>query len=230
MSIADSPASTAKQPNVVSPTHLNLRKAAGLIRNGGVVVAPSDTNLALTLDPWNRAAVERAFAIKRRPPTSPLTLFVRTPQEWRDYTVVPDSLVVPVERLTEAFWPGPFNIILPRNTRVPDHLVCGGPTVAIGCLSNPTMQSLLEHTGGPVAMTSANLSGQADGVLVDLDLAVAQIGDSVDMVIRGGSQGTTASSTIVTLVDDRFRIQRAGDITADQVRAALGDRAELLAD
>ncbi|MDH6117271.1 L-threonylcarbamoyladenylate synthase [Kitasatospora sp. GAS204B] len=214
---------------VVHPTDDNLRVAAELITNGGVVVAPSDTNLALTLDPWNRAAVERAFAIKRRPPTSPLTLFVRDPQDWRDYTVVPQSLVTPVERLTAAFWPGPFNIILPRNTRVPDHLVCGGPTVAIGCLSNPTIQRLLEFTQKPVAMTSANLSGQADGVLVDLDLAVTQIGEAVDLVIRGGNQGTTLSSTIVTLVDGRFRIQRAGDVTAEQIRAALGDRADLLA-
>ncbi len=228
MTTIDSPA--ARSTNVVHPTDSNLRKAAELIINGGVVVAPSDTNLALTMDPWNSAAVERAFAIKHRPPTSPLTLFVRQPGEWRDYTVVPQALVPAVDRLTEAFWPGPFNIILPRNSRVPDHLVCGGPTVAIGCLSNPTVQRLLEFTAKPVAMTSANLSGQADGILVDLDLAVAQIGNAVDLVIRGGNQGTTASSTIVTLVEGKFRIQRAGDVTADQVRTALGSQAGLLVD
>ncbi|MEW2291343.1 L-threonylcarbamoyladenylate synthase [Streptomyces sp. NPDC006743] len=218
------------EANVVAPTERNLQIAGELVRNGGVVVAPSDTNLALTMDPWNSAAVERAFAIKRRPPTSPLTLFVRHPQEWQEYTQVPEALREAVRRLTDAFWPGPFNIVLPRNTRIPDHLVCGGPTVAIGCLSNPTVQRLIETTGRPVAMTSANLSGQADGVLVDLDLAVEQIGQSVDMVVKGGHQGTTASSTIVTAATVPFRVLRLGDITADQIRAALGDLAHLLED
>nr|BFD87688.1 L-threonylcarbamoyladenylate synthase [Streptomyces sp. Xyl84] len=216
--------------NVVAPTERNLQIAGELVRNGGVVVAPSDTNLALTMDPWNSAAVERAFAIKRRPPTSPLTLFVRHPQEWQEYTQVPEALREAVRRLTDAFWPGPFNIVLPRNTRIPDHLVCGGPTVAIGCLSNPTVQRLIETTGRPVAMTSANLSGQADGVLVDLDLAVEQIGQAVDMVVKGGHQGTTASSTIVTAATVPFRVLRLGDITTDQIRAALGDLAHLLED
>lgn len=216
--------------NVAAPTDENLRIAGDLIRTGGVVVAPSDTNLALTLDPWNRAAVERAFAIKRRPPTSPLTLFVRHPQEWQEYTDVPAELAEAVRRLAEAFWPGPFNIVLPRNQRIPDHLVCGGPTVALGCLSNPTLQRLIEFTGKPVAMTSANLSGQADGVLVDLDLAVRQIGPSVDMVIRGERQGTTASSTIVTAATVPFKVLRLGDITHAHIRDALGDLAHLLED
>ncbi len=221
---------TPTEANVVAPTEGNLQIAGDLVRNGGVVVAPSDTNLALTMDPWNRAAVERAFAIKRRPPTSPLTLFVRHPQEWQEYTEVPEALREAVRRLTEAFWPGPFNIVLPRNTRIPDHLVCGGPTVAIGCLSNPTIQKLIEAVGRPVAMTSANLSGQADGVLVDLDLAVEQIGQAVDMVVKGGHQGTTASSTIVTAAGVPFKVLRLGDITAEQIREALGDLAHLLED
>ncbi|WP_424213002.1 L-threonylcarbamoyladenylate synthase [Streptomyces sp. BI20] len=224
--------STTSEPQVTvaEPTDENLRTAGELIRGGGVVVAPSDTNLALTLDPWNQAAVERAFAVKRRPPTSPLTLFVRHPQEWQEYTEVPEDRREAVRRLADAFWPGPFNIVLPRSPRIPDHLVCGGPTVAIGCLSNPTIQRLIEFTGRPVAMTSANLSGQADGVLVDLDLAVRQIGPAVDMVVRGEHQGTTASSTIVTVTDQGIRVLRLGDITHDHIKAALGDLAHLLED
>ncbi|MFF1925222.1 L-threonylcarbamoyladenylate synthase [Streptomyces sp. NPDC058221] len=218
------------EANVVEPTAHNLRVAGDLVRNGGVVVAPSDTNLALTMDPWNSAAVKRAFAIKRRPATSALTLFVRHPQEWEGYTAVPEEHREAVRRMTDAFWPGPFNIVLPRTTRIPDHLVCGGPTVAIGCLANPTIQQLIEQVGRPVAMTSANLSGQADGVLVDLDLAVEQIGQSVDMVVKGGHQGTTASSTIVTAATVPFKVLRLGDITHADIKKALGDLGHLLED
>jgi L-threonylcarbamoyladenylate synthase len=57
---------------ILESTEANLALAAQCIRDGGVVVAPSDTNMALTLDPWNEAAIERAFRIKNRPPTSAL--------------------------------------------------------------------------------------------------------------------------------------------------------------
>jgi L-threonylcarbamoyladenylate synthase len=123
---------------VVPPTESNLRLAADLVRGGGVIVTPSDTNLALTMDPWNSAAIRRAFAIKRRPATSPLTLFLCHPGDWARYTTVPEHLRAVIDDLVDAFWPGPFNIVLPRNELVSDDLVCGGPTVALGCLSNPT--------------------------------------------------------------------------------------------
>ncbi|WP_092537257.1 Sua5/YciO/YrdC/YwlC family protein [Actinomyces ruminicola] len=69
---------------------------------------------------------------------------------------------------------------------VPDFLVRGGGTVALGVLSSPTLQRLLGFTGRPVAMTSANLSGRADGVLVDLELMSEQIGDEVDLILGAG--------------------------------------------
>jgi len=195
---------------ILEPTEENLRNAADCIRTGGVVVAPSDTNLALTLDPWNEAAIERAFEIKERPPNKPLTIFVRDPEDWREYGVDDSGLA---EAFVEAFWPGPLNVVVERTDAVPDPLVCGGETVAIGCLGNPTWRRLADHAGQPLAMTSANISGRADGRLVDLDLAVEQVGDRVDYVIEGGARGTTKSSTIVDLTGERS-ILRRGDITA----------------
>ncbi|KAF0109738.1 MAG: putative translation factor [Rhodospirillaceae bacterium] len=69
-------------------------------------------------------------------------------------------------------------------------------------------------------MTSANLSGQADGVLVDMALAIAQVGDAVDYILEGGNQDTTMSSTIVDLSGPP-RILRHGDITANALAAVL---------
>lgn len=69
-------------------------------------------------------------------------------------------------------------------------------------------------------MTSANLSGQADGILVDLDLAVEQIGDVVDMVLTGEANNTTKSSTIISLAG-RPQILRHGDITQAQMNDVM---------
>ncbi|MDO4901795.1 L-threonylcarbamoyladenylate synthase [Actinomyces sp.] len=159
--------------------------------------------------------------MKRRPATSPLTLLLRHSGDWERYTRVPAADRATVQALAAAFWPGPFNLVLPRSDAVPDFLVRGGSTVALGVLSNPTLQRLLDLVGRPVAMTSANLSGRADGVLVDLKLASEQIGDAVDLILEGGHQGTTASSTIVKVQDGRVTILRQGDVRPGAIRAAL---------
>ena len=203
----------------LEPTPEGIATAADCICDGGVVVAPSDTNLALTLDPWNEAAIERAFRIKNREPTDPLTLFIRDPDDWRRWATADNDAAV--NALVDAFWPGPLNIILERTDAVPDRVVAGGETVALGCLSNPTWRKLSQAVGQPLCMTSANLTGQADGQLVDLDLAVEQVGDRVDYILDGEAQGTTQSSTIIDLTGSEPTILRDGDITAADLDAAV---------
>lgn len=221
--------SAATMRKIMQPTDAALRKAADIILQGGVIIAPSDTNLALALDPWNKAAVQRAFAIKRRPVDAPLTLFPREPEDWEAYTNVPTVDRPTVQALVRAFWPGPFNIVLPRNNRVPSFLVCGGDTVAISVITNPTIHRLLGFTGRPIAMTSANLHGQASGMLVDVATATEQVGDAVDMILEGGRQGaTTCSTTIVELNRGTLSILRQGDVSADAIsQSVAGQRVHL---
>ncbi|MWC28333.1 L-threonylcarbamoyladenylate synthase [Paenibacillus sp. MMS18-CY102] len=204
----------AEHNKVLEPNEPNFRKAAECVVNGGIVIAPSDTNLALTLNPWKDDAIERAFAIKNRPATSALTLFFLEPDEWKDYAEAADPGLV--QAFADAFWPGPLNIILPKKPSISDRMVCGGSTVALGCLSNPVWRGMMKYTNMPVAMTSANLSGQADGVLVDLDLALRQVGGNVDYILKGEAQGTTKSSTIIDLTGEP-RITRFGDLTREQL-------------
>jgi L-threonylcarbamoyladenylate synthase len=200
---------------LLEPTSEGIETAAECIRDGGVVVAPSDTNLALTLDPWDEAAIERAFAIKNREPTDPLTLFIEEPGEWDRWgrSDRPER----VEALVDAFWPGPLNIVVEKTAAVPDRVVAGGETVAIGCLSNPVWRDLSAAVDQPLCMTSANLTGQADDQLVDLELATEQVGDRVDYILEGSAQGTTQSSTIVDLSGDEASVLRRGDITVDEL-------------
>ncbi|MFC7043571.1 L-threonylcarbamoyladenylate synthase [Halonotius sp. GCM10025705] len=205
----------------LEPTPEGIETAADCILDGGVIVAPSDTNLALTLDPWNEAAIERAFRIKNREPTDPLTLFIRDPADWRQWATADNDTAI--DALVDAFWPGPLNIILEKTDAVPDRVVAGGETVALGCLGNPAWRDLSAAVDQPLCMTSANLTGQADGQLVDLDLAIEQVGDRVDYILDGEAQGTTQSSTIVDLTGPTPAILRHGDITATDLDAAVDD-------
>jgi len=205
---------------VLEPTEENITRAAECIRDGGVIVAPSDTNLALTLDPWNPQAVRRAYEIKDRPEHKPLTLFVHDPADWRRYASHDDP--DRVDSLVEEFWPGPLNLVLRRTERVDDARLQRDGTVAVGCLENPTWRVLAARVGGPVAMTSANQSGTVDDdTLVDVALAREHVGDAVDLILEGAAQGTTRASTILDMSGDPT-ILRQGDIDAPALRTVLG--------
>ncbi|ELZ23181.1 hypothetical protein C475_16069 [Halosimplex carlsbadense 2-9-1] len=205
---------------VLDPTDENLRRAAECIRDGGVVVAPSDTNLALTLDPWNPEAVRRAYEIKDRPAHKPLTLFVRDPDDWRRYGTHDDPELV--DALVDRFWPGPLNLVLSSTDRVSDERLQRDGTVAVGCLGNPTWRRLAALVDGPLAMTSANRSGTVDDdTLVDTDLAREHVGDGVDLIIDGEARGTTRASAILGLAGDPELLRR-GDVSPADLRAVLG--------
>jgi len=203
---------------VLEPVKENFQLVAKCIKEGGVIISPSDTNIALTLNPWNEVAIERAFAIKNRPATSPLTLFILNPNDWKKYGDVEDEAMV--QALVNAFWPGPLNIIVKKKDTVSDRMLCGGDTVSISCLSNPVWRGMMQELDMPVSMTSANLSGQADGVLVDMDLALEQVGDKVDYILKGEAQGTTKSSTIISLLGKPC-ITRLGDISAEDIKKVI---------
>jgi L-threonylcarbamoyladenylate synthase len=206
--------------NVLEPTTENIRKAVKSLHDGGVIVCPSDCNLGLTVDPWNDAAVAQTFVIKQRPATKPLTLFIKNPSDWKNYASANEETAQIVEKLTKAFWPGPLNIILKKNAHVPEKIVCGGDTVSISCMANPVLNQLIEEFKKPVAMTSANMAGQADGVLVDIQMASEQVGDKVDYILKGGAQGTTKSSTIIDL-SSTPKVVRYGDITVEQLNQVV---------
>lgn len=206
---------------ILEPTDENFMIAADCVKCGGVIITPSDTNIALTLNPWIDSAIKRTFEIKGRPATSPLTLFIDNPDEWCEYANTFDKELV--KELVHAFWPGPLNIILEKKDTVSDVMVCYGSTVSIGCLSNPVWRGFMHQLRMPVAMTSANLSGKADGILVDLELALEQVGDKVDYILKGDSNGTTCSSTIIDLSREP-RLLRVGDISKEEIEAVIGKK------
>lgn len=205
---------------VLTPTAENLRRAAACIRDGGVVLSPSDTNMALGIDPYDEAAITRVYEIKGRPPDKPLPLFVHDPADWQRYGQ-PDEAGV-AEELIDVFWPGPLFLIVKATGRVPHDRVQREGTVCVGCIANPTWRELMTHIDGPLAMTSANRSGRvADNTLIDLDLARKHVGDQVDVIIaEDPPEAATQATTIVDIVNGP-RLSREGDVTAVDLNAVV---------
>lgn len=188
--------------------------AAQCMKQGGVALLPTDTNYALACSPWDEQACDKLYAIKQRPPEKPLTLFVRTPEEAREFANLSEEEEILFLNLTRRYWPGPLNVIVPANEHVPRHRYFDQHSVSLVCNHNPQLTALLNAVGSPLALTSANISGTSVDGLVSANDAESLFGSKVDVFIPVGttSANTTCSSTIVRIVGGRVEVVRQGDI------------------
>lgn len=198
------------ESTVLEATAENIEKAAHCVDDGGLAVVPSDANMGLAVDPYDEAAIDRVYELKRRNRSKPLTVMFHDPSDWTEYGSATDEHLV--DEFVDALWPGPLNIVVDRTRVFPDTLLGGRDTISLACYRNPTWRAFVERAE-PVAMTSANISGRADDRLVDLEMAKDHVGDGVDYLIEGGPHGTTRSTTIIDLsAGSDPSILRQGDV------------------
>ena len=149
----------------------DLRRAAELIRNGGLVAIPTETVYGLGANGLDPEAVRRIFEAKGRPQDNPLILHIHDAGQLRDFCrEIPDA----AWRLAEAFWPGPLTMILPVAEIVPKTTTAGLDTVAVRCPDNDAAREIIRLAEVPIAAPSANVSGKpstttAAHVLHDMD-------------------------------------------------------------
>jgi L-threonylcarbamoyladenylate synthase len=185
-----------------------VRRAAEILRAGGLVAFPTETVYGLGADASSAAAVARLYAVKGRPADHPVIVHLDSLERalaWaRD---------VPKEArlLAEHFWPGPLTLILKRSDKAKDFVTGGQPSVGIRVPSHPVAQALLKEFGGGVAAPSANRFGRispttAAHVREDL-------GSDVDLVLEGGPSEVGIESTIVDLSGGRAVLLRPGGIS-----------------
>lgn len=200
---------------ITDPTEqaTDIRRAACIIRTGGLVVFPTETVYGLGGDATNADASRRIYAAKGRPSDNPLIIHVASPQDAAMYADT-DALY---DRLAKAFMPGPLTVIMPRKPIIPLSTTGGLETVAVRCPSHPVAHALIAAAGVPIAAPSANLSGKPSPTCA---AHVAQDMDGrVEMILDGGDCEIGLESTIVKLDRDGdgefLTLLRPGGITYD---------------
>ncbi len=189
-----------------------LKRAAHILREGGLVVFPTETVYGLGANATDANAASRIYAAKGRPSDNPLIIHVANPQDAEKYAYTSPMY----ERLAMAFMPGPLTVILPVKETIPSTVTAGLTTVAVRCPSHPVAHALLEEAGIPIAAPSANLSGspsptRADHVMDDMN-------GRVDMILDGGDAEIGVESTIVKIEDDdTLTLLRPGGITPEML-------------
>jgi L-threonylcarbamoyladenylate synthase len=193
-----------------------VRRAAEILRAGGLVAFPTETVYGLGADASSAKAVARLYAVKRRPADHPVIVHFGSQQEAFQWgKEIPDS----ARMLAQHFWPGPLTLILKRSEKAKDFVTGGQPSVGLRVPSHPVARELLEAFGGGIAAPSANRFGlvsptTAAHVREDLD-------EDVDMVLEGGASEIGIESTIVDLSGDGAVLLRPGAITKLQLEKIL---------
>lgn len=195
-----------------------LKRAGELLRNGKLVVFPTETVYGLGADATDAQAAKKIYEAKGRPSDNPLIVHIGDPKEAAKYAVLSPRYY----QLAEAFMPGPLTVIMPVKDTVPKSVTAGLSTVAIRCPSHPVARAMLIEAGIPVAAPSANLSGSpsptcAKHVMDDMD-------GRVDMILDGGDCDIGVESTIVKIEEDEtLTLLRPGAITKEMLACIAGE-------
>jgi L-threonylcarbamoyladenylate synthase len=177
-------------------------------------VFPTDTVYGLAALPTKAEYIERLYTIKGRSSSRAIGILIGYPIELRLVADTPNEIAL---RLAKRFWPGSLTLIVPRNPSLPE-ILSPQPTIGVRIPDHPVALALLRMTG-PLAVTSANLSGGENPSTAQE--ALAQLKGRVHLVIDGGRTPGGVPSTVVDCTDTTPVILRAGPITMEDLQTVL---------
>jgi L-threonylcarbamoyladenylate synthase len=191
----------------------NVAHAAELIRAGKLVAFPTETVYGLGANALDPAAVERIFAAKGRPKTSPLIVHVDSIEMARGLAA---AWPAAAETLARRYWPGPLTMVLPKRAEVPDIVTAGLPTVGLRMPAHPLALELIRAAGVPIAGPSANRFTELSPT------AASHVPEALaDYVLDGGPARVGIESTVISLAGQPMLL-RPGVIPLPELEALIG--------
>ena len=182
-----------------------IKQVAECLKDGGVIVYPTDTIYGLGCDIMQHKAVERICKIKNvDPQKAQLSFICRDLSHLSDYT---KSIDTPLYRMLKSYLPGPYTFILPASKQVPKILQSKKNTIGLRVPENIICQHILDALGNPIL--SASLPGEMVEEYTDPEVIYEKLGEQVDFVIDGGIGGMVPS-TIVDCTTNEWAITRQG--------------------
>ena len=191
----------------ISPA-VALNAAVSELEAGSLVIIPTETVYGIAALPKKERAVEAIFQLKGRSAHKAITLL--TTDIVQASSLVKSELIF--DQLADAFWPGPLTIVTYRASGLDFRLGGDEETIGVRCPDHDLVRSLTS-TLGPLAVTSANLSGQPTEV--SADLAAAAVGN--DLLVIDGGLCTGTPSTVINLTKNPACLLRSGSISREDL-------------
>jgi L-threonylcarbamoyladenylate synthase len=192
------------------------QQAVRLLKGGSLVAFPTDTVYGLAAHPWDADAVKQLYEVKQRPTDMPIPLLLSDAEEVHQVATLPTRCAP----LIRHFWPGGLTLVLPKKPIVSD-AISSRPTVAVRVPDLSLTQELIRAAGGVLAVTSANISGQASPVTAQE--VEQQLGDQVGLIVDGGTCQVGVPSTIIDCSISPPKILRRGAIDEEELQSVIGE-------
>lgn len=195
-----------------TPTRV-AEEVAAVVFGGGVVIFPTDTVYGIGCDPYDSGAIARIYGAKERPQHKPLSLHLAALAEFIEYARDRREIVAAARRLM----PGPVTIIIPKPAFISTDVTSGLPTLGFRVPDDPLCSAILERCG-PLAATSANLSGEqayyGAGEWEKLPAA--------DLFIDNGPTRYQKDSTVIDMTGAQPTVLREGVVSIERLTELLG--------
>ncbi|MFY0625001.1 MAG: threonylcarbamoyl-AMP synthase [Reichenbachiella sp.] len=194
----------------------NIEFAIALLTQGKLVAIPTDTVYGLAGNAMNGDAIEKIFEVKARPKDKALIAMTHSIKK---ASLFLNSIPMDGHKLAEKYWPGALTLIFEANTNIPKSMIANGDTVGVRVPDHVMTLELLKDIDFPLAVTSANLSGQKSPT--SAQEVNEQIGDQIDYILDGGQSPLGFESTIVGFTEEKPVILRSGAIADDDIFKTL---------
>lgn len=194
----------------------SLPLALEILNRGGLVAFPTDTVYGVGGGAFSAQAIESIYAAKDRPREKPIPILLGEVNDIEQVSMLPDPLVW---RLVERFWPGPLTVVLPAKPSLPSQL-SPFPTVGVRVPDYEAVRALLRGSG-PLAATSANISGQKSPQTAQEVLE--QLGGRIALILDGGVTPGGEASTVLDCTSPTWKILRAGPLSQEEILSVKHD-------
>jgi L-threonylcarbamoyladenylate synthase len=182
-----------------------IDEAARVVREGGLVVFPTETVYGLGANALDASAVRKIYALKGRPSTSPLIVHVASTEQARELAAewLPEA-----ERLARQYWPGPLTLVVPKKSTIPDEVTAGLATVGLRMPRHPVALELLQAAGVPIAAPSANRFTQLSPTTAEH--VREAFGADTPYLLDGGPCEVGLESTVIAVTREGLEVLRPG--------------------
>jgi L-threonylcarbamoyladenylate synthase len=194
-----------------------IEAAARLLCAGRLVAFPTETVYGLGANALDSNAVARIYAVKGRPPTSPVIVHVASIEmaqalvaSWPDVA----------DLLARRFWPGPLTLVLEKQPAIPSIVTAGLSTVGLRMPAHPIALALIRAAGVPLAAPSANRFTQLSPTTAEH--VRSGLGSDVDLILDGGPCQVGIESTVLSLAGPVPVLLRPGGVSRTELEAVIG--------
>jgi L-threonylcarbamoyladenylate synthase len=197
---------------LISADHTNtIPHALDVLRNGGIIAFPTDTVYGLAAPIDNKESIDRLYVAKGRNNTKAIAVLLGDPDQLDQVAI---GLSDEAHKIAKHFWPGPLTLVVPRHPALPE-ILAPLPTIGVRIPDHPVALALL-RAAGPLAVTSANISGQENTMTAKQVLK--QLKGRIHMVIDGGRTPGGVPSTVIDCTTPEPVLLREGPISLKQIK------------